>query len=236
MTRRPQLSWQGVDHEEKVSALRSNEMFSVLDDRSIELLAEVAQEVTYKKGETIIVQGEIGTQMFVVVRGSVKIYLRNSSGAIMELCRRNKGEMFGELALLDGGKRTATVDAISSTVLLAISRELFIGIIEREPQTVDGLLRWLGRMVKETSTLNADLVFLDVRERIVRRILQLTHDAKADLIWTQRVTQTELAQMVGSSRQTANVALASLEHDHLISVDVDGIRILDADRLRSLVS
>lgn len=235
MSKKFPVSSNNVNHDEKVAVLKSNAVFASLEDTVLDLLAEIAREVTFNRGQTVVSEGDAGTRLFVVFKGTVKIYKRAASGAIIEICRRSAGEMFGELALLDGGPRSASVDAVSKTVLLEFERELFLGILKREPAAVDGLLRWLGSMMREANTLNADLAFLDVRKRIARRILQLSGDAQKDLIRTDRVTQAELAQMVGSSRQTVNGALALLEHDGFIKMDVEGIRITDAGELKRLV-
>lgn len=224
-----------VTFEEIVETLGKNEFFGALDHDVRKLLAEIGNEHQYRRGETVLIEGERGDRMFVVVRGGVRVYRRSRSGMIIEIDRKHPGDIFGEIALLDDGPRSASIDTTCRTVLLSFERDIFIGLLEREPKTIAPLLNLLGRTLRRNMQLSADLVFLDLRSRLARCIIRLVEDANGnDLIFDRRVTQTELAQMVGAARQTVNGALRSLEEEDLITIDVDGIRVVNRDLLLSL--
>lgn len=230
---------QPVRTPEIVAVLGANEIFGVLDEKTRTLLAERSRVHTHRKGQTVLVEGEYGNQVFLIIRGGVRVYRQSPSGSVIELTRKVVGETFGEIAVLDDVPRSASVDATALTTLISIERDVFLGILEREPSTINPLMRVLGRMVRHTAGLATDLAFLDIKARLAARILtlidRLDNDAQA-LTHRHRVSQVELAQMVGGARQTVNVALHALEDDGYISLDIDGIRIVDRHKLELLIS
>jgi CRP/FNR family cyclic AMP-dependent transcriptional regulator len=225
-----------VEQEQVVEALSQNAIFGALDEPIRRLLVDRCRHQVYRRGETVIVEGERGDKLFVILQGGVRIYRRSAAGSVVEIDRKHAGENFGELALLDESPRSASVDTTSRTVLLPIERDVFTGILEREPRAVKPLLAVLGKMIRNNIQMRSDLVFLDLQGRLARCILRLAEDAGdgRDLTRDRKVTQSELAQIVGAARQTVNGALRAFEHDNVIAVDSDGIRILDKTSLQKL--
>lgn len=188
----------------------------------------------FRKGEAVIRQGEAGDRMFVIISGAVKIFFTSSKGEIIEIVRRRAPENFGELALLDNGPRSATVETTEKTSVIAIERTLLIGLMEREPKIINPLLTMLGQMLRENIQLNNDLAFFDIRARLTRRLIELTSKSDGNsLTHRQRVSQTELAHMVSGSRQTVNTILHAMADEGLISISSDGIRVLSPEGLRA---
>jgi CRP-like cAMP-binding protein len=215
-------------HQVDVDVLARAPLFRALDERVLGQLAGRLPQRVVAKGAAIFVQEELGDRMFVLAEGVVKLVLRSARGQVIELVRHRPPAIFGEIAILDGGPRSATAEAVQESRLLVVAREEFLRLLRSDMQVADALLRSLGEMVRRTTRQMSALVFLDMRGRVARQLLQLAAD---DGTTTPPVTQTELAEMVGGARQTVNLALRRLEQDGHIRMG-RRIRILDEERLR----
>ena len=214
-------------HHQVVDVLARAPLFRALDERVLRQLAGRLPQRVVAKGAAIFVQEELGDRMFVLADGVVKLVLRSARGQVIELVRHRPPAVFGEVSVLDGGPRSATAEAVQESRLLVIAREEFLRLMRSDMQVADALLRSLGEMVRRTTRQMSALVFLDMRARVGRQLLQLAGDGTA----TPPVTQSELAEMVGATRQTVNRALRGLEQDGHIRMG-RRIRILDEERLR----
>ena len=214
-------------HHQVVDVLARAPLFRALDERVLRQLAGRLPQRVVAKGAAIFVQEELGDRMFVLADGVVKLVLRSARGQVIELVRHRPPAVFGEVSVLDGGPRSATAEAVQESRLLVIAREEFLRLMRSDMQVADALLRSLGEMVRRTTRQMSALVFLDMRARVARQLLQLAGDGTA----TPPVTQSELAEMVGATRQTVNRALRGLEQDGHIRMG-RRIRILDEERLR----
>ena len=214
--------------------LAQTDLFGVLDGSILEQVAGRTRVRTVDKGQTIFVQDEPGDRMFVLAEGAVKLVVRSEKGEVVELARRGPPATFGEVALLDGGPRSATAEAVERSTLLVITRDDLIGLLRSDLQVVDAVLKSLGAMVRHADRLAGDLVFLDLQGRLARRLLELAGTGKrdGDHPRTGRLTQTELANMVGGSRQSVNLALRTLEERGCIRQVGLTIELLDPDELR----
>jgi CRP/FNR family transcriptional regulator, cyclic AMP receptor protein len=220
-----------VDLHQLVELLARVELFSTLDMRVIHQIAEQSPQRVVPRGTTIFVQDEPGDRMFVLAAGAVRLVVRSPQGNVVELVRHRPPAVFGEVALLDGGPRTASAEAVERSTLLVVTREEFIRLLRLDRQMADAMLRSLGTMVRRTTRQVSDLVFLDIQGRVARQLLQLADAADAD-ISTPRVTQGELANMVGGARQTVNLALRGLEERGYIRMVGRTIQVLDPAALR----
>src|SRR6266545_4638125 len=174
--------------------------------------------------------------MFVLASGAVKLVVRSRHGEVVELARHwTPAAVFGEVALLDGGPRSATAETIEPSRVLGISRNKVIGVLRSDEGVVDALLRSLGELVRRANRQTTDLVFLDLQGRVARKLLELAAapgSPGAAVIDQRAFTQTELAHMVGGVRQTVNLALRSLEKRGLIRVSEGKIEILELEGLK----
>jgi CRP/FNR family cyclic AMP-dependent transcriptional regulator len=227
-----------MDRQRVTSILSRVELFAALDQ---DALADLAERVrgnvrTARRGQPIFVEGEPGDRMYLLVDGAVKLYVRSRDGGVVELIRHRPPAIFGELAVLDGGPRSASAEAIEPATLIPISRDDLIGFLVSDRHALDALLRSLGGIVRRTTRQVADLVFLDLSRRVARQLLLLAGPAEeARDLRTGRITQSELAEMVGGTRQTVNRALKSFEHRGFIRVVDLEIEILQPHRLQDLV-
>ena len=216
-----------MDPRRVADLLGGTPLFSVLDDRVLLQVAGRWPPKVATKGETIFVQEELGDRMFVLAEGVVKLVLRSYQGNVVELVRHRPPAVFGEVAILDGGPRSATAEAVQQSTLIVVTRDEFLRLLRSDGMIADAMLRSLGTMVRRTTRQLSDLVFLDMQGRVARQILQLAEHADAP-----PVTQSELANMVGGARQTVNLVLRGLEAQGHIRMAGRSIQILDHEALR----
>jgi CRP/FNR family transcriptional regulator, cyclic AMP receptor protein len=223
-----------VNVQEKAAVLARTELFKGVDGAALRLVAERVGERVIERGRAVFVQGEPGDRMYVLAEGAVKLYVSSREGGIVELARHRPPASFGELALLDGGPRSASAEAVERCTLVAITRSELLRLLRSEERVAEALLRTLGAMVRRTTRQVTDLVFLDLQGRVARQLLLLATDGDGAGAITRRVTQGELATMVGGARQTVNQALRSLEARGLIRTTDGAFEILDHDQLHHL--
>jgi CRP/FNR family cyclic AMP-dependent transcriptional regulator len=216
--------------------LAETDLFGVLDPATLEEAASRTLVRVVEKGQTIFVQDEPGDRMFVVAEGAVKLVVRSAQGEVVELVRHWRPATFGEVALLDGGTRSATAEAVERATLVVVTRDELIHLLRSDPQVVDRVLKALGGLIRRADQQATELVFLDLPGRLARRLLELAETPgdgpKGPRPRTRRVTQTELANMVGGSRQSVNIALRSLERRGFIRLVGWSIELLDPAELR----
>ncbi|HTW16098.1 MAG TPA: Crp/Fnr family transcriptional regulator [Nocardioides sp.] len=205
-----------------------------------ELLA-LMHRVHLRRGGVLFSQGDPGASMYVVAEGSLKVTRSASQDRPTMLAVLGPGDVLGEMSLLDASDRDATVTAVAPTTLLELSRSRFDEEIGRRPDLVRALLSHLARRLRASNDTIADLVFADVPARVARMVLKLGERfgvpaEDGALVVEHRLTQSELAQLVGSARETVNKALARFASEGLIDVQQRVITIRDAERLRAFAS
>jgi CRP/FNR family cyclic AMP-dependent transcriptional regulator len=220
-------------HHQIVDLLARSQLFGALDEQVLGELAGRLPQRVVAKGAAIFVEEELGDRMFVLAEGLVKLVLRSPWGNVIELVRHRPPSVFGEVAALDGGPRSATAEAVQESRLIVVTREEFLRLLRSDAQVADALLGSLGEMVRRTTRQLSDIVFLDMQGRVARQLLQLAGD---DGTSTPPITQSELADMIGGTRQSVNGALRSLEKRGHIQADGKIIRILDPEALRRRAS
>jgi CRP-like cAMP-binding protein len=222
---------------QRMALLAETELFDQLDDEALAKLAERTGNQTFGAGQTIFVQDEPGDRFFIVAEGVVKLLVRSRSGDSIELIRHSRPAVVGELAVLDGGPRSASAEALERTVLLSLAHDELFEVIRAQPHVAEALLRRLAGVVRRTTHDYTALAFLDLEGRVARRILALSCGPARVRVPTaasrnSRITQMEIGQMVSGSRQRVNVALRSLERRGFIALTDNGIEIKDGEGLR----
>jgi CRP/FNR family transcriptional regulator, cyclic AMP receptor protein len=222
-----------VDLQHRAGVLARTELFGGIDEVARRRIAEHVTERTVERGQCVFTQDEPGDRMYVLADGAVKLFVASRDGGIVELVRHRPPATFGEVALLDGGPRSASAEAVERSTLLVVTRAELLRLLRAEDQVAEALLSTLGAMVRRTTRQVSDLVFLDLQGRIARKLLALAAEDDG-LARARRVTQAELATMVGGARQTVNQALRSLESRGYIRADGGSFEILDRERLELL--
>jgi CRP/FNR family transcriptional regulator, cyclic AMP receptor protein len=218
----------GLRVEQAATLLAKTNLFENLDDETRRSLAEVSVDRSYKKGHLICHQGDLGEALFVIVEGHVKVFVTSEDGDEMVLVTLGPSEVFGELAIIDGGPRSASAEALEPTKVLALTRTVLLDVLRRHPQSTDSLLKSLGSLVRRLTEQASDLVFLDLYGRVAKLLLALAErespleDGGVSL--DLHVTQTDLAAMVGGSRQSVNQILHAFERRGYL--EVKGRKIL----------
>jgi CRP/FNR family transcriptional regulator, cyclic AMP receptor protein len=225
-----------MDLQHRADALERIEVFQGVEHLARRRIAQRATERVVARGESVFVQDEPGDRMYVLVEGAVKLYVCSRDGDIVELVRHHPPAIFGEVALLDGGPRSASAEAVERSTLLVITRDELLRLLSSEEQVAEALLRLLGAIVRRTTRQVTDLVFLNLQGRIARQLLLLAEDGNGAVATTRQVTQGELATMVGGARQTVNQALKSLEADGYIRAAGRSFELRDRDQLQRLAN
>jgi CRP/FNR family transcriptional regulator, cyclic AMP receptor protein len=218
-----------VEPHQVVDLLARSQLFSALDEPDLRQLAGRWVQRVFARGATIFVQEELGDRMFVLAKGVVKLVLRSAQGSTIELVRHRPPAVFGEVAVLDGGPRSASAEAVEHSTLIVVPREELIRLLRSDGRVAEAMLRSLGSMVRRATHQTGDLAFLNMQARVARKVLALASEAGTT---TPPVTQQELASMVGGTRQTVNLVLRRLEQEGDIGVAGKTIRILDHQALQ----
>jgi CRP/FNR family transcriptional regulator, cyclic AMP receptor protein len=204
-----------------------------------EVAAPIIKELEYvdvSRGEVIFAEGEPGDSLYIVLSGKVKVSRRAQDGRENMLAVMGPSELIGELSLFDPGPRTATALAITDTRLAKLKQSMLRPWITQHPEIALQLLHVLARRLRRTNDIVADLIFTDVPGRVAKNLLQMAKKFGAregDRIRvTHDLTQEELAQLVGASRETVNKALADFVHRGWIQLQGKSVVVLDEDRLR----
>ena len=213
---------------EDAALLQNTSLFGALPEDATERLAEKATRRSYGRGEIIFREDDPGDALCVVVSGLVKVYRISPDGDEMLLVTLGPASVFGELPMVDGGLRSASAAAVEAATVLLISRAALLDLLRSSPELADGLLRSLGSMVRRLTDQAADLVFLDLHGRVAKLLLRLAEERGTPGANGQamdlHLTQSDLANMVGGSRQSVNQVLNSFER--LGYVELDGRRIV----------
>jgi CRP/FNR family transcriptional regulator len=216
-------------------ALASAPLFAALDAESAETLEKVLTSRTVSRGHIVFKEGDTGDRLFIVLEGKIKIYRASADGRENLIALLGAGEMFGELSLFDPGPRTASVSAVTDATLASLDHDDLRPLLLERPGLGVELLRALAQRLRRTNDAMADLVFTDVPGRVAKALLDLAAKFGVEEAEGKRVrhdlTQEELAQLVGASRETVNKALSEFAHRGWLRIEGRSVLQLDEERL-----
>ena len=217
-------------------ALRGALLFSALDDEAAQALRASMTEHKAAKGAVIFAEGDPGDRLYVVMHGKVKLGSQADDGRENMFAVLGPGEMFGELSLFDPSPRQANAVALTDVTLLGLANESLQPWLTGRPEVAIGLLRALARRMRKTHGSLSDLVFTDVPGRVAKALIELAkkfgeHQNNGVRV-NHDLTQEELAQLVGASRETVNKALADFAQRGWIVLEQKSVLILELDRLQ----
>jgi len=216
--------------------LRKAPLFSFLDEEAAIALAASMTAQRLRRGETLFHEGDAGDKLYLVTEGKVKLGRTSTDGRENLLAVLGPGQMFGELSLFDPGPRSATVTAVTDGELLSLSHEDLQRWLEGRPGVARGLLVQLASRLRRANDVVADLVFSDVPGRVAKALIDLANrfgrTADDGVHVHHDLTQEELAQLVGASRETVNKALADFASRGWIRLEPRSVVIMDMDRLQ----
>jgi CRP-like cAMP-binding protein len=218
------------------NVLKHASLFAALDEEAASALRASMGHVVLPRGEILFSEGEPGNRLYVIAEGKIKLGASSSDGRETLLAILGPGEMFGELSLFDPGPRTATATALTDAELLGLGNTDLQPWLAGRPEVAVSLLGALARRLRRTNEAMADLVFSDVPGRVAKALLELAskfgepnEDGSVHVV--HDLTQEELAQLVGASRETVNKALADFQNRGWIRLEQRGVDLMDVERL-----
>jgi CRP/FNR family cyclic AMP-dependent transcriptional regulator len=226
--------------DEPRSALANSLLFRDLPADSLARLASLGRRRRYRRGEVLYHQEDPGDSLHVVESGHVKIVGAGESGTESVLTVLGPGDSFGELALIDGGPRSARVEALEAVRTISVSRSAFFQFLRDNPRAIEPLLVALAKTIRRLTETVTDLTALDLEGRLAKRLLQLADeygeatDGGVEIMLP--LTQEELAAMVGATRASVNKVLGWYEDAHAIQRRNRHIVVLDPHRLRARIT
>jgi len=210
-------------------------LFAEMDPENSRALIESMNPVAFARGDVLFHEGDPGDRLFVIRSGKIKLGRRSSDGRENLLSIQGPGEMFGELSLFDPGPRTATATVVADAELVELAHTDLVAWLELHPKVAKHLLKALAHRLRRTNEALADLVFSDVPGRVAKALLDLAtrfgEPTDEGVRVAHDLTQEELAQLVGASRETVNKALADFAARGWVRREGRAVVLLDADRL-----
>ncbi|WP_040157689.1 Crp/Fnr family transcriptional regulator [Mobilicoccus massiliensis] len=216
--------------------VRKAPLFAALDDADVSALQATMSTSRLGRGEVLFREGEQGDRLYVIQSGKVKLGRSSADGRENLVAILGPGEMFGELSVFDPGPRNATATAVAETHLIGLGNEALQQFLLARPPVAQSLLAALARRLRRTNDSLADLVFTDVPGRVAKALLDLSErfgrPVDEGVLVAHDLTQEELAQLVGASRETVNKALADFATRGWLRLEARAVVLLDVDRLR----
>ncbi|HEX9339377.1 MAG TPA: Crp/Fnr family transcriptional regulator [Pseudonocardiaceae bacterium] len=210
-------------------------IFQGVEPAAAEALAQSLEPVEFPRGHLIFAEGEPGDRLYIIQSGKVKLGRKSPDGRENLLWIAGPADMFGELSIFDPGPRTSSATTVTDVRAVSMDRVMLREWINKRPDIAEQLLRVIARRLRRTNNMLAELIFTDVPGRVARALLQFAQrfgNQEAGLLRvTHDLTQEEIAQFVGASRETVNKALADFAHRGWLRLEGKSVLILDPERL-----
>ncbi len=210
-------------------------LFTALDEAEAISLRASMDSVKIAKGGVLFAEGDNGDHLYVIVEGKLKLGTSSGDGRENLLSILGPGDMFGELSLFDPGPRTSTATAVTDAKLLSLGQNKLLPWLREHPEVSLHLLARLAQRLRRTNEAVGDLVFSDVPGRVAKALIDLGErfgkKTAEGLFVHHDLTQEELAQLVGASRETVNKALADFAGRGWLKLDGRAVLITDIERL-----
>ncbi|MCC6174785.1 MAG: Crp/Fnr family transcriptional regulator [Chloroflexi bacterium] len=228
-----------AEPERVARALREVPLFATVPEPYFGEIAERVRLRHYEAGEIIFYQHDAGEGLYLLARGAVRIFLRSDEGQELTIARFDAGDFFGELAAIDEEPRSATAVAVEPTDLLILHRDDFLSYLRARPEAAVFCLRVLARRLRQTDAQLGDTTFLPLPGRLAKTLLELGHShgmllENGSIRLTLRLTQSELASMVGGTRPTVNQLLQRFRRLGWITTEGRSLTLVQTERLRRL--
>ena len=215
--------------------LKKAPLFAGLEDEAATALSSAMGKLHLNKGDVLFHEGDTEDRLYIVVSGKIKLGRTGSAGRENLLAVLGPGQMFGELSVFDPGPRSTTATAVTACELRTLEHDELLPWLTDRPEVAQGLLSQLAARLRRANDVVADLVFSDVPGRVAKQLLELAQrfgDKRDDGMHVHHdLTQEELAQLVGASRETVNKALADFAARGWIRLEPRSVTILDVERV-----
>lgn len=214
----------------KIRLLAASSLFSELSDDEFDALGRLSHTQIVPPKKTVFFKGDTGNSMYAVIEGRLKVHNVSSDGREIILGFLEAGSVFGEIALMDGKPRTATVVAVENCELLVVDRPSFLHFLEGQPKVALKLMIAMCDRLRATDELLENIVFMNLPARLIR-ILKMLSEKYGKPVGNGvelgiKLSQQELANLIGASRESVNKQLRVWEDEGLLMV-LEGRMILD---------
>src|SRR5438094_5545898 len=222
---------------DKLSLLRSHPLFRDLPGAVIEHLGSYMRTRRVARGTTIFSKGDPGTGLMGVLAGAVKVSVASADGKDIVLNTFREGDIFGEIALLDGRPRTADAIAMADCELIVIERRDFVPFLGSHPDVMLKFIEILCSRLRRTSEQVQDITFLNLPTRLAKTLLQLTGGVQGSATPSKAtITQREISQMIGMSRESTNKQLRAWAKRGWIRLERGGVGVTAPDKLAAIAA
>ncbi|MDQ3553530.1 MAG: Crp/Fnr family transcriptional regulator [Chloroflexota bacterium] len=224
-----------MDDDFAIESLRRCALFAHADQETLQRVARGLRRRRFRRNEVIFHQGDAGDSLHIIATGAAKIVLPSAEGEEAIIATLRPGDFFGELALLDEATRSATAAALEPTETLVLPRAVFRELLEGDSRLRDALLEGLAHELRRITGHVEELHFLDLAGRLAMRLVRLAREndpsAAGEVLLDWPYTQSDLASMIGGTRQSVNKLLSGLVGDGLVRIERDTLVITDVERL-----
>lgn len=218
-----------------ISVLKKVPLFASLAERDLQNLASLLRWKSLEKGEVLFRKGDEGTALYVIMQGRIKISLSRRTEK-MTIAILGQGEFLGEMALLDGQPRSADALALEDTHLYALNRQDFLPFLINNENAVRAILYALSMRLRKTDDLLAEICFLSLSARLAKKLVELAEaqfpDEKNPRAYTLKISQRELGDILGVSRESINKELKILRDKGILATSRNFIHVYDLESLK----
>ncbi len=228
-----------LERDARRAALLASPLFLAMQPGELDEILRFSSERRFTRGANIFQQGDEGSSMMAVLRGRVRVSAVSGEGKEVTLNMIGPGEVFGEIALLDGKPRSANVTAAEDTLLLVVERRYFVPYLMKNGDLYLRMLVVLCERLRRTSMALEELALFELPARLARLLLKLADDygrpGRQGIRIDLKVSQRDLANQVASSRETVNKQLRAWREDGVVEVDAGYIVIRRLEALKTLM-
>ncbi|MCB1521209.1 MAG: Crp/Fnr family transcriptional regulator [Hyphomicrobiaceae bacterium] len=209
-------------NDQFLELLRRTQLLEPLDDGDRRAMLQEMREVSFDAGQVIFTRGDPGREVYLVVAGRVRLSVLTAEGRELSFAHAEPGAIFGEIAMLDEGPRSADATAVVKTQALSLGRAAFMRLAQSRPHLVDAIVRFLCRRIREADQQLEAIALCPIEVRLARFFLAAARQKNPDVeegtvAIDLGMSQGELALLIGASRPKVNTALSMLEASGAIS-------------------
>jgi len=214
---------------ERTMALKAVPFFTSLTDKELDVVRAAATEKNYPKNAVVLTEGETGDSLYMIQSGKVKVFIGDEEGREIILKMLGPGAFFGEMSMIDKQPRSASVTTIEASTFLVLAHAPFERCVEQVPRIANLVMQCLAQRVREADRKIGTLALMDVYGRVASTLLELSVYHNGKLVVGEKLSQQDLANMVGASREMVNRILKDLSDRGFISIESKSITIINRE-------
>ena len=219
---------------ERTMTLKAVPFFTQLSDRELDVVRAVSVEKNYPRSAVVLTEGEMGDSLYMIQTGKVKVFIGDEDGREIILKILGPGDFFGEMSMIDKQPRSASITTLEASVFHVLSHAAFEKCVENVPRIANMVMRVLAQRVREADKKIGTLAMMDVYGRVASTLLELAVYDNGKMVVSEKLSQQDLANMVGASREMVNRILKDLAERGFISVESKSITIINHELPPSL--